>query len=233
MQMFKITQDLRAIYPDVFALALRVTGIRPDLFRNTDADLEDAAESVRRRLSGVESVAELPAVKAWREAYASAGVKPSRFRSSIEALVRRAAKGPLPPVFPLVDLYNAASLRHLVPLGAADADLIRGPIALRLCDPASDSFTPLGAEASDYPLQSTIPVYASGSTIMCWCFNSRDAAPTALRPSTTNALFFTEGIAEWQLTSAISGLEELGSRLADLDANVSIDSIERFTDSHG
>src|SRR4051812_16735070 len=131
--MFTIAADLRAVFPQVFALALRVSDLDAASLGQTTEGLERASEQFRQSLPADAAIAELPEVRVWREAYAVAGVKPSKYRSSIEALLRRAAKGAVPPVLPLVDLYNAVSLRHRVPLGAADADLLRDPVALRLC----------------------------------------------------------------------------------------------------
>ena len=50
--------------------------------------LRDAEASLRERLS-LEEVAVHPKIGPWREAYRSFGAQPSKFRSSIEAMVRR------------------------------------------------------------------------------------------------------------------------------------------------
>jgi len=79
--------------------------------------LRDAEASVRGRL-GLERLAEEPRIKAWREAYRAFGARPSEFRSSIEALARRALRSePIPSINALVDLGSVASLRHLIPVG--------------------------------------------------------------------------------------------------------------------
>ena len=49
-----------------------------------------------------------------------------RFPISIEAMLRRALKGGAFRINPLVDLYNALSLRHICPAGAVDLDAV-GP----------------------------------------------------------------------------------------------------------
>ena len=59
-----------------------------------------------------------PRVRPWREAFQAMGVSGKEFRSSIEALLRRAMKGGEPfSINPLVDWYNTVSLRHVVPAG--------------------------------------------------------------------------------------------------------------------
>jgi len=54
--------------------------------------LREAEASVRDRLDP-EQIAEVPRIKSWREAYRAFGAKPAEFRSSVEAMVRRALRG--------------------------------------------------------------------------------------------------------------------------------------------
>ncbi len=54
--------------------------------------LRDAEASVRARVDP-DRVAEEPRIKSWREAYRAFGAKPSEFRSSVEAMARRALRG--------------------------------------------------------------------------------------------------------------------------------------------
>src|SRR4051794_17777832 len=62
----------------------------------------------------------LPAVAPWRAAYQAFGVKPSKYKSSIENLLRSAASGRLRSINPLVDLYNVVSLNYRLPCGGED-----------------------------------------------------------------------------------------------------------------
>src|SRR5579884_3425053 len=74
-----------------------------------------------------------PRVRPWRERFTAMGVSGKQFPSSVEALLRRALKGGEPfTINPLVDMYNAVSLRHVVPVGGFDLADVRGPIELRL-----------------------------------------------------------------------------------------------------
>lgn len=73
-----------------------------------------------------------PHIDDWRTQFRELGVSMKRFPTSIEALLRRALKGgELFRINPLVDFYNALSLRHVCPAGAFDLDALDAPIALR------------------------------------------------------------------------------------------------------
>src|SRR5512133_993276 len=86
------------------------------------ASLREAEAALCGQLSP-ENVATHPKIESWREAYRALGVKPTEFRPSMEALVRRVLKkDPLPAISKIVDLGNLVSIRHLVPIGAHAID---------------------------------------------------------------------------------------------------------------
>jgi len=66
-----------------------------------------------------------PHLAAWRDAFRSFGAK--RHRCSAEALI---ARGELPRINPLVDRYNAVSVRWAVPVGGEDLDHVVPPVRL-------------------------------------------------------------------------------------------------------
>jgi DNA/RNA-binding domain of Phe-tRNA-synthetase-like protein len=82
--------------------------------------LEPWHARARERLAhGPES--ELAEVSAWRRAYAQMGFKPTQYRSAAEALLRRFRReGDLPRLHPLIDLCNAVSLAHALPVAVLD-----------------------------------------------------------------------------------------------------------------
>src|SRR6185295_4345605 len=93
--------------------------------------LRDVEERVRQDESLAELVAH-PKIAAWRQAFSQFGARPSKYQASVEALVRRARRGDaLPPINALVAVYNAVSLRFLVPVGGDDLDLVSGGLHLR------------------------------------------------------------------------------------------------------
>ncbi|MCR5179781.1 MAG: hypothetical protein K6C30_00975 [Bacteroidaceae bacterium] len=88
-----------------------------------------------------DSIKEMPAIQATREAYRRCGKDPSRYRPSGEALVRRTLQGhDLYRVSTLVDLINLASINFGYSIGGFDADKIQGTSAPAAQDePADDS----------------------------------------------------------------------------------------------
>ena len=109
-----------SLFPEARIGVVVVRGI--DNTRAADACaalLADATRDAAARI-GEADMATHPAVAPWREAYRAFGVKPAKFRSSIENLLRSAVAGRLSSINPLVDLYNTVSLRHFLPCGGED-----------------------------------------------------------------------------------------------------------------
>lgn len=149
--------------------------------------LRDAEASVRERLT-VETIAEAPRIRVWREAYRAFGAKPAEHRSSIEALSRRALKGdPLPSISALVDIGNIVSQRHLVPAGAHAIDRLKHDIALRPAT-GSEDFVAFGSEKLEHPLTGEI-VFVEGNTVLTRRWTWRQAKHTLVEPSTTAIVF--------------------------------------------
>jgi DNA/RNA-binding domain of Phe-tRNA-synthetase-like protein len=155
------------------------------------AIVEEAARSAAKRL-GDADIAQHPAVAPWREAYRAFGVKSAKFRSSIENLLRSARAGSTRSINPVVDLYNAVSLRFMVPCGGEDLGAVRGAIVLTRAV-GGEHFVPLGA-TEEQPPQPGEVIYRDEVGVICRCWNWREADRTKLSASTTDAFLCIEGI---------------------------------------
>jgi DNA/RNA-binding domain of Phe-tRNA-synthetase-like protein len=63
----------------------------------------------------------MPEVAAWRRVYSQMGLKPTKYRSASEALLRRFKReDDLPNLHPLVDVCNAVSLAFALPVAVFD-----------------------------------------------------------------------------------------------------------------
>jgi DNA/RNA-binding domain of Phe-tRNA-synthetase-like protein len=155
--------------------------------------LGEAVAGATAALEGAD-IAAHAAVAPWRRAYQAFGVKHSKYRSSIEGLLRSAQSGRLRGVNPLVDLYNTVSLRHQLPCGGEDLAAIRGDIRLTRAR-GGEPFVPLGASA-DEPPQPDEVIYCDDAGAICRCWNWREADRTRLTEATTDAFLCIEALPE-------------------------------------
>lgn len=106
------------------------------------AQLAAAEDHLRQR--GLQRTADHPHLAAWRAAFRAFGAKPSKYPSSAAALAGRVLKGEsLPRINLLVDLYNAVSVRHMIPVGGEDAEQLEGTLRLAVAS-GDEQFDPPG-----------------------------------------------------------------------------------------
>jgi DNA/RNA-binding domain of Phe-tRNA-synthetase-like protein len=154
--------------------------------------LREAEASVRARVKP-DAVAEEPRINCWREAYRAFGAKPAEFRSSIEAMARRALKNErLPAINALVDIGNLISLRHLVPAGAHAIDVLAGDIALRLAT-GTEEFVAFGSTETEHPLPGEI-IFTEGDRVLTRRWTWRQAQHTLTLPGTRAVEFNIDGL---------------------------------------
>ncbi len=145
--------------------------------------LREAEELVRSR-DDLEPVTAHPRIAAWREAYRRFGAKPAKYRSSIEAMVRRVRRGDaLPYINDIAALGNIFSLRHLLPIGAHDPGQTDDRLLLTRAR-GDELFTPFGADAVENPEPGEV-VYLSGNNVLCRRWTWRQAECTKMTAEST------------------------------------------------
>ena len=142
-----VSDEVRALVPGFTHVAVEADGlVNGPSTEASSALLDDAARRLAVRLAG-RAPHEDPHMAAWREAYTAFGSKPSRTRNSAEALAKRAlSEAGLPRINLLVDVYNAISVAHLVPVGGEDIDRIEGGMHLVRATGEEDFVTVAGGE---------------------------------------------------------------------------------------
>jgi DNA/RNA-binding domain of Phe-tRNA-synthetase-like protein len=119
------------------------------------------------------------------------GLAPRDFRSSIEALMRRARNGGEPfRINPLVDFYNAISLRHVIPAGGYDLESTGDRIDLRNTRDG-DTFQALGSD-TDEPLPPGEVAYAAGRIALVRHFVWRQSLTGMVGPETSRLFLVAE-----------------------------------------
>jgi len=181
--------------PDYTALIIVAEGLRPGPSDEaSDALLRDAEAQAKAAL-GSRDPGELAPVAAWRAAYQAFGAKPKRTRPSVEALLRRVEAG-LPRIDRLTDIYNAISVRHLLPVGGEDLARYRGPARLTRAagDEAFDTVRD-GEPVTGHPESGEV-IWRDDAGVTCRCWNWRQCVRTRITHETTSALFILDGLAE-------------------------------------
>ncbi|MCW8376802.1 B3/B4 domain-containing protein [Streptomyces justiciae] len=208
-----VSDEVRALAPGFTHVAIEAHGLVNG--PSTDASsalLDDAARRLAVRLGG-RAPHEDPHMAAWREVYTAFGSKPSRTRNSAEALAKRAlADGGLPRINLLVDLYNAISVAHLIPVGGEDIDRIQGGMRLVRAGGDEDFVTVAGGEeVVEHPDAGEV-VWRDELGVTCRRWNWRQGPRTRLTEETVSGIFLLESLAPMP----VAEVERAGAELAEL-----------------
>ncbi|MEW1754666.1 B3/4 domain-containing protein [Streptomyces angustmyceticus] len=211
-----VSDEVRALAPGFGYLAVEAHGLTNGPSDETGAALlDEAARRLAARLDG-RAPQDDPHVAAWRAAYTAFGSKPSRTRNSAEALARRAlADGGLPRINRLVDIYNAVSVAHLVPVGGEDLDRIQGGMRLVRATGDEPFVTAAGgAETVEHPDAGEV-VWCDDEGVTCRRWNWRQGVRTRLTEDSVSALFLLERMAPMTLDELADAGAELTRALRE------------------
>lgn len=205
-------------FPETQVTAFSAAGLgraRQRLAASSEALVAEARAALERAFPSADAVVDDQRITGWRRAMRMCGLKAASVRSSAEQLARRLLRADgVTADDPLVQAYCAISAKHLAPIGVYDVERLPSPqVTLRTARPG-DTFEPLGGKAKDMPLDPGVVVYGAGREVLCWAFNHRDSARTALQPETERALFNAEAVFAAQVPAMWAAMRELRELLA-------------------
>ena len=153
---------------------------------------KEQVEQVREMWS-LQRLDDDPRIIAWRDAYRAFGAKPKKHRSSVENLIQMAIKGiAIRPINAAVDIYNAISLKHAVPVGGDDLDRVVGNIRLTVAT-GEEQFIPLNSSEATAPKPGEI-IYRDDEDVLCRRWNWRECDKSKMTEASTNLCLVVEGL---------------------------------------
>ncbi len=126
----------------------------------------------------------------WKQLYKSLPCD-KRARSSIEYLIKAARKQKLRPILPLVDLYNAASLRCFSPFGGENLHTMQGSLQLD-CAQGNEVFVPLGKELEELALPGEVIWVDGARRVVCRAMNWLESDLHKLNGEVRDVIFVSE-----------------------------------------
>ena len=200
--------DLLAQYPTLTAGVVFAKGI-DNASENPETEaLLRAQEKILKSTYASRPLSSHPHIASWRAAFSSFGVKPTQYRSAVEALMRHVLKaGEVPHINTLVDICNYLSMKHVLPVAAYDLAHVSGPVEVRFAK-GDEPFLPLYAKEIEYPTPGEV-VYTDdeGALSRRWVWRQCDRAKTT--PQTRNALITTEAVNDIERAAVEDATKEL------------------------
>jgi DNA/RNA-binding domain of Phe-tRNA-synthetase-like protein len=209
---FRHVPEIWRQYPQLVPGLLVAKGI--DAHADGGRYIEQWYSRARRRLQE-QSEGQMPEVAAWRRVYSRMGLKPTKYRSAAEALLRRFKReDDLPGVHPLVDLCNAVSLAYALPV--AVFDLAQVDRFIEVCYArGTEQYLSFQGEIEHPDAGEIIFADAAGHAhARRWTF--RQSRRSVVEESTREVLIISEGVHEQAGRDMATLLEELGTAVGSL-----------------
>jgi DNA/RNA-binding domain of Phe-tRNA-synthetase-like protein len=222
---YQLKIDPRIIekYPRYTALIVYARGLSNGPGDEYSTTLIRKAEQKQRAMFVAEKPASHPHIAAWREAYKSFGAKPNKFPCSLEALLSRVLKGhDLPTINRLVDIYNAVSIEHMLPVGGEDWDYLTSDLILTL----ASGEEPFGAyengeEVVTFPEPGEV-IWIDSAGVTCRRWNWRQCIRTRLTEKTQNVYFVLDRLAPYSIEALVAAGEDLMEHLKKVSPDCTI-----------
>jgi len=215
-----IDSKIQALVPDFRALSIVVSA--GELIDRSVADLavEQASAAVR---SGEPAWADAH-LEAWAAVFKCFGVKAKRSPCSADALRKRILKdGRLPRLDPLVDLYNAVSVKYAVPIGGENLAAYVGQPRLTVAT-GNETFDTMkeGQSIIESPECGEV-IWRDDIGVTCRRWNWRQGVRTRLDSTAHHMWFILESLSPMPIEELHKAGDELACGIKAMMSDVKIE----------
>jgi DNA/RNA-binding domain of Phe-tRNA-synthetase-like protein len=215
MSIFEYHPEILQAFPGVVGGVIYSQGFQNGPSPSDLLSVYQAQQRETRAMIGDTPLSELTALQAWRRAFRSFGVKPTQYRSAIEALLRRLMKaGDIPSINACVDIANLVSIRYHLPVAVFDTHPLQLPIQVHFSD-GTERFTTLHQSESTSPDPGEV-IFSDRARVVVarrWCW--RQSAGSAAVLGTHSAVITVEAQhrgAHPEVQAAVADLLSLTSK---------------------
>ncbi|MBA4707312.1 B3/B4 domain-containing protein [Aquitalea aquatica] len=216
-----ISPEIASIAPGFRALSIRVEAA---MLAVPELGAQQLREACRFAQAGGPAWADAH-MQAWADVFRAFGAKPQRTPCSAEALRKRVLRdGSLPAIDPVVDLYNAISLRYAIPVGGENLAAYIGQPRLVLAD-GSELFDTVkeGLPAMESPERGEV-VWRDDQGVTCRRWNWRQGVRTRLSAADRQMWFILESLPAMPLEALQQAGDALAQGIAQMMPGSAIES---------
>jgi DNA/RNA-binding domain of Phe-tRNA-synthetase-like protein len=186
------SQEVSYRFPELAVCIGTITDIHNEKENERIEQLREAVYQEVKTKHNIETLKDNPTVRAFRDFYWKLGIDPTKTRPSGEALLRRVLHGDeLPHISAVVDAYNLASTKTILPISGFDVDLLNQPFHVRFAK-NGETFTGIGMD-KPITLTEQMLVLADQKQVLC-IYPYRDTDLTKITMQTRNAMIIVYGV---------------------------------------
>ncbi len=134
-------------------------------------------------------------ITAYSEVFRKFGVDPNNFLPAHIALAKRVLEGGLlPDINPIVNFYNAQSLKYITPFGGEDLDTVYGDFVLKFAE-GGEPWIPIGGKISKPAVKGEL-IWQDDIDASTRALNWRQGERTKLTGESKNGYFIMDGFSD-------------------------------------
>jgi DNA/RNA-binding domain of Phe-tRNA-synthetase-like protein len=198
------SEEIQAKFPNLVACIGLITKVSQKKDNERLSQLKATVYEEVKRKFNIGALKDDPTVRAYRDFYWKLNIDPTKTRPAGEALLRRVLHGDqLPEISTVVDAYNLASMKTLIPISGFDFDALTPPFQVRFAK-NGETFTGIGMEAP-LSLTQNMVVLADIKRVVC-IYPYRDCDHTKITIATENVAivgYGATGMAATQIREAV------------------------------
>jgi len=190
---FRIEKEVFEKFPNLFVAIPVIKG-----FKNSGHNSEvkklmrDAEESLKNSYKNLEEYVASPNIQSYFECFRGFGMNPKKVRPTHYSLGKRVlAGGELPNVNPIVNVYNAFSIKNVIPFGGENLDSVYGDFTMQFAN-GDEHWLGIGLNKPRSPKKGDL-VWADDYDVSTLSLNHLQCDRTKMENNTTNGYFIMDG----------------------------------------
>lgn len=190
---FKINKEVLKKFPNMYIAIPIIKGFKNSNNKEAVKELMEESEAyLTQQFKDSKEFAEHIDIKSYFECFRKFGANPKKIRPTHFALGKRVIEGGhLPDVNPIVNVYNAFSIKYVTPFGGENLDHVYGDFVLSLAK-GDEHWVGIGEEKAKSPKQGDL-IWGDDYDISTLSLNWRQCERTKLDEKTTNGYFIMDG----------------------------------------
>jgi len=204
---FYIEKKVFEKFPDIYVAIPIITGFNNKSCKEIEVIFRNAQDVLRRKFKDVDEYINDPRVSVYFDAFRKFGANPKKIKPTHYALGKRVIEGgDLPSINPVVDLYNAISVKYVTPFGGEDLSKVYGDFYMTLAD-GDEHWLGIGEDAPKSPKLGDL-IWKDSYDVSTLSLNWRQCERTKLTEESTDGYFIMDGFVGKNDKNVLAAAEE-------------------------
>lgn len=193
---FKISQEVLEKFPNLIVYIPLIYGFDNTKGREESIKLmRECENSLRKDFHSVEEIIKDPRIASYFDVFKKFGANPLKTKPTHFALAKRVLEGKeLPDINPLVNIYNALSIKYLTPFGGEDLNTLYGDFVLDFSD-GNEHWKGINEEFGKNPPKGSL-IWKDDFDVSTVALNWRQCERTKLSETSVSGYFIMDGFAD-------------------------------------